>query len=259
MTGSPSTMRRGGICERVVPDALLLRQQRDEGLLDEARAGRLLEFGRRAGGQHPAGIHRDQPVETLGLLHIGGRDDDAHAGAARAHAIDQFPELAARQRVDAGRRLVEDQQIGIVDQRAAQPELLPHAARQFLCRPVGERREPGAVEQLGDAPFPFGAGLSEQAAEELDVLADAEVGIEVLAEALRHIGDARADRGAMRGIGHIAAEDADLSRLDLPRAGDEREQRSTCRRRRGRSARPCSRPAASSVTSSSAATCRNDA
>ena len=67
-------------------------------------------------------------------------------------------------------------------------------------------------------------GLSEQAAEELDVLADAEIGIEVLAEPLRHVGDARADRGAVRRIGHVAAEHVGLAGLDLPGAGDDREQ-----------------------------------
>ena len=172
-----------------------------------------------------AGVHRDEPIEALGLFHIRGRDDDAHARAARPHPLDQFPELAARQRIDAGRRLVEDQQIGIVDQRAAKAELLPHAARQLLRRAVGERREPGAVEQLGDALLPLGGGLPEQAAEELDVLADAEIGIEVLAEALRHVGDARADRGAVRGIGHVAAEHANLPGLDLPGAGNDGQQR----------------------------------
>ena len=87
---------------------------------------------------------------------------------------------------------------GIVDQAAAQPELLPHAAGQFLRRAVGKRREPGAVQQFGDSPVPFGARLPEQAAEKLDVLPDAEVGIEVLAQPLRHVGDARTHRGAMR-------------------------------------------------------------
>jgi ABC-type dipeptide/oligopeptide/nickel transport system ATPase component len=42
----------------------------------------------------------DQPLEPFGLLHIGGRDDDAHARAARAYALDQLPELAARQRIE---------------------------------------------------------------------------------------------------------------------------------------------------------------
>ena len=116
----------------------------------------------------------------------------ARADAARIRSI-RVPELTARQRIDAGGRLVEDQQIRIVDQRAAQPELLPHAAGELPCRPIGERRQASAVEQLGDAPVALVARLAEQAAEELDVLADAEVGIEVLAEPLRHIGDARAD------------------------------------------------------------------
>ena len=98
-----------------MPDALPRRQQCDKGPLDRGFAGRLFEFRRAARRDDPAVIDRDEPVETLGLLHIRGRHDDAHAGAAQPHAIDQFPELAARQRIDAGRRLVKDQQIGVVD------------------------------------------------------------------------------------------------------------------------------------------------
>ena len=84
--------------EPVVSGADFLRQQRDEGVFDARHAGLGLEFGRRTGCQNPSVIHRDQTVEPLGLFHVGGGDDDAHAGAARADAIDQFPELAARQR-----------------------------------------------------------------------------------------------------------------------------------------------------------------
>ena len=79
-----------------VAGALSLRQQGDEGILDRTRPGRLLEFGRRPGCHDRAGVHRDEPVEPLGLFHIRGRDQDAHSRAARPHAIDQFPELAAR-------------------------------------------------------------------------------------------------------------------------------------------------------------------
>ena len=67
--------------------------------------------------------------------------------------------------------------------------------------------------------------MPEQAAEKFDVLADAEIGIEVLAQPLRHEGDARTDRGAVRGIRHVAAEHEDAARLHLPRAGDHAEQR----------------------------------
>ena len=140
-------------------------------------------------------------------------------GRRDAHPIDQVPELPARQRIDAGRRLVEDQQIRIVDQRAAQPELLPHAAGQLLCRPIGERREAGAVEQFGDAPLALVARLPEQAAEELDVLAHAEVGIEVLAEALRHVGDARSrPRARCAGVSPCRRRAREPGRLWIRRA-----------------------------------------
>ena len=48
-----------------------------------------------------------------------------------------------------------------------------------------------------DSRVPFGTGLSEQAAEELDILADAEFRIKILAQSLRHIGNAGADRVPM--------------------------------------------------------------
>jgi hypothetical protein len=86
----------------------------------------------------------------------------------------------------------EDQQIGIVDEAATEPKLLPHPARQFLRRTVGKRCEPGTVDKLGDSRVPFGMGLPEQAAEKLDVLADAEVRIKILAQSSGHIGNAGA-------------------------------------------------------------------
>ena len=42
-------------------------------------------------------IHGGKPVELLGFLHIGGRDKDTHLRTPLTDAIDQFPELAARQ------------------------------------------------------------------------------------------------------------------------------------------------------------------
>ena len=57
-----------------------------------------------------------------------------------------------------------------MDQRAAQAELLLHAAGQLAGRPVGERRETGRGEQLCDPRLALARGLTEQAAEEVDVL-----------------------------------------------------------------------------------------
>ena len=63
-------------------------------------------------------------------------------GAIAADVVDQLPELAARQRIDAGRRLVEDQEIGVVNQRAAEAELLLHAPRELAGRPIREGAKP---------------------------------------------------------------------------------------------------------------------
>ena len=208
-----------------VPGPDVFRQQGDEGLFDGRGVRLRLQIGRRAGGQDLAVVHGDERIEPLGLFHIGGGDHDAHAGATRPHAVDQLPELPPRQRIDAGRGLVEDQKVGIVDERAAQPEFLPHAARQFLRRTIGEGRKLGALQKLGNSPVPLGTGLPEQPAEKLDILADAEVRIKVLAEPLRHESDARANRGAVRGVCHVAVKHDNAAGLQLPCAGDDAEQR----------------------------------
>ena len=225
MIGSPSTTRHGGICRSLVIAPLLFRKERDEGVLERGRAGFGLEFRGRARRKHLAGVHGGKPFEPFRLFHIGRGDDHAHAFAARAHAIDQLPELPARQRVDAGRRFVEDQEIRIMDETATKPELLPHAAGQFLRWAVGKRRESGAVQELTDLFVPLGTRLLEQAAKKLDILPDAQVRIEVLAQALRHIGDARTDRGPMRRASHVAADDENGPGLYPPRTRDQAQQR----------------------------------
>ena len=128
MTGAPVEDAARRYSQPPMAAALLLGKQRDKRLFKRRRAGARLEFGRRPARQHFARAHRRQPVEPLRLFHVGGGDHHAHAGTARAHAVDQLPELPARQRIDAGRRLVEDQKIRIVNEAAAKAELLPHAA-----------------------------------------------------------------------------------------------------------------------------------
>ena len=48
---------------------------------------------------------------------------------------EQLPELAPRHGVDAGRRLVEQNEVGLVHERARERELLLHAARQLVGEP----------------------------------------------------------------------------------------------------------------------------
>ena len=98
------------------------------------------------------------------------------------------------------------------------PESLP-AGRS------GNGPRPGGVEQGADAAGALGVGHAEEPGEEVDVLEDAELEVEVLAQALGHVGDARAGGVAVGGLGHVAAEDADRAGLDLLRAGDQAHER----------------------------------
>ena len=191
---------------------------------EAGRAGALFDGRRRAGRDDAALGHRSQPVEALGLLHIGGGDQHAHALAARPDAVDQIPELPARQRIDAGRGLVEDEQVGIVDQRAAQAELLFHAAGKLAHRPVGEGGEPGGAQQFVDARPPLGPVLTIEPAEEMQVLGDRQSRIEIAPQPLRHEGDAGVALLPMRGRGDIAAQHAHLAGLQPLGAGDEAQQ-----------------------------------
>ena len=132
---------------RRAADALMIRQESDECVLDRAGAGLALEIGRRAAGEHLCVIHGDQPVKAFRFLHVSGGDQHAHVGILDVQIVDQFPELTARQRIDTGCRLIEDQKVRVVNQRAAQAELLSHAAGKLLCRPIGEWSKTHALQK----------------------------------------------------------------------------------------------------------------
>ena len=136
----------------------------------------------------------------------------------------QFPELPARQRIDAGRWLVEHEKCWIMDEGATKPELLPHAAREFPCLPVLERRKARALGQFINAALALRFWLAEEAGEKGDILGDAQVRIKVLSEALRHVGDLEAGARPMAAISHITAEDFDRAGLDPPAARDEAQK-----------------------------------
>ena len=56
--------------------------------------------------------------------------------------------------------------------------------------------------------------MTEQAREELQILLDRERRVQVLAQSLRHVGDARANLLAMGFAGHIATQHLDRALLD---------------------------------------------
>ena len=68
--------------------------------------------------------------------------------AVALHPRDLAVQLAARLRVEAGGRLVEEHELGLVDEREREREPLPLAARQRVERGVGLVGEREAFEQL---------------------------------------------------------------------------------------------------------------
>ena len=96
-------------------------------------------------GQDAALAHQRDARAALGFVEVGRGHDDRDA--LRQELGEQAPEFAARHRVDAGGRLVEQDDLRLVDQRARQRELLLHAARQAVGEPRAERRQLHHLEQ----------------------------------------------------------------------------------------------------------------
>ena len=109
-------------------------------------------------------LDRDQPAvaddpdpvaDALDLVElVRGEEDRAAALAFLAH---QGEELLLHQRVQAARRLVEDEQVGAVEEGEDQADLLAVAARELAQRPL--EVGPEAPSQL------FGAARSVDAAQ----------------------------------------------------------------------------------------------
>ncbi len=112
-----------------------------------------------------------------------------------------------------------------MDQRAAEAELLLHPARELAGRTIRKRIEPGRAQQPVDPPPPLCRAMAEQAAEEVEVLENAEVPIEVLAQSLRHVGRAGIDLCPVRRLRHRPAQYRDFACLHLACAREQPEQR----------------------------------
>ena len=167
--------------------------------------------------------------------------------------VDQPPELAARQRIDAAGRLVEKEDRRLVEDRAAEREPLPPAAGEIARERVLAAAQAGHLDHERAPRFEPRAAQPVDAAEEADVLIDGEQLVE--REPLRHVADAPLDafriggrrrcrrRCAVPDVGsQQAAEHADRRRLAGAVAAEEAEdlaasRRRTTRRRRRRTRR----------------------
>ena len=114
--------------------------------------------------------HQDDPVGVrVGLVEVVRREQ--HGAAAAGVRADRRPEVPPALDVHAGRRLVEDEQVGVGQQgeREAQPLLL--AAGAGADAPVGDVGDPGPLEHLADRA----ARVREQARRQAHGLGDGEV------------------------------------------------------------------------------------
>ena len=86
-----------------------------------------------------AAVHDHEPVaQLLGLVHVVGGEHQRDA--LTLELVEALPQQVARLRVEPGGRLVEQQQLGLVDQRAGDREPALHAARErvdAVVAPVG--------------------------------------------------------------------------------------------------------------------------
>ena len=109
-------------------------------------ADRRLQLVRRALGDLAAAVDDGDPVgELVGLVEV--LRGQQHRAAVGDEAADRVPHLAAGARVQAGGRLVEEDQRRARDQACREVEPPAHAARELRDRPVGGLLEAELLEQ----------------------------------------------------------------------------------------------------------------
>ncbi len=99
------------------------------------RTRRISVSGRAFGDHAPGGHDRDQIGQPLGFLDVVGRHD--HGGAGVAQPQDERPQLLAHLGIEPDRRLVEQDQLGLVDETPARSAV--GAASRLRARRRGRR------------------------------------------------------------------------------------------------------------------------
>ena len=209
----------------VVPMGLLaFGQHFDIGLLQRGAAALREDFLRVAVGEDLAVVHGQQLLELFGFVDVGGGHQHGHAGVFGAQFAHQCPELAAGKRVDAGGGFVQNQQVGVVHQGAAQAEFLLHAAGELAGGAAGKGRQAGGLHQALDVLLALVFVQAEQAGVEINVFIHRQRGVEIFAQALRHKGNARQQRFAFGLVRHLVPEHAHFTALERAHAGNQRKQ-----------------------------------
>ena len=138
--------RGGALDARAEARDRRLRQRRDDDLpaaMAVARAGGKLGHGPRR-DQAALRENADAAAELLGV----GQDVRAeeHRAALVAQPEDQLAHFATADRIETRHRLVEHDELGIVDERLREPDALDHALR-VLRAAAGADRRPGRPDR----------------------------------------------------------------------------------------------------------------
>ncbi len=126
----------------------------------------------------------------LRLVEVGRGDEDRHPFPQEV--IEYPPEVPARHGIDAARRLVEEEDLGRVDERAGETQLLFHASRQIARETVLERGEVAESEESLDPGRSLLFRHPVKVRVEEDVFHHGQVFVE--AEPLGHVADPFLDR-----------------------------------------------------------------
>ena len=115
----------------------------------------------------PRRHHEHAVGEEHRLAQVVGHQDDGDL-ARRVQVADHAPQLLAGEGIERAERLVEHQQLRLVDQRAAERGALLHAAGQLPGKLVALAAEPDRGQQLLGARDIFGLAAADLAAMRLD-------------------------------------------------------------------------------------------
>lgn len=172
----------------------------EEGGLDRLRAGAQAQVVGAVLGEDLALAHEQQAVAALGFVHDVRGDEDRRA-ALFGEAVEEVPEVAAQDGVEADGRFVEDEQFGCAEQGDGEGDAGALASGEPACEGVGVRGEVDVGDGAGDV---FAAGLATAAAgfqyggEVVEVLADRQVVVD--GGVLGDIADPRAEGGVAGGL-----------------------------------------------------------
>src|SRR5262249_42751067 len=185
--------------------------------------GPLVDGLRRTDLLDPALVEDGEPVAhrqrlLLVVCHVDERDPDLTDGALNPLQFDLH--LLAELQVESAERLVEEKDLGMIDERARQSDPLTLAARQLRRLAVAETGEPHNLEDLVDALATLRPRHALDAEAVGDVLADGHVREECVV-----LEDGVDVPQVRRPAGDVPPRELDPARVRPLEAGDQAQRR----------------------------------